>query len=201
MLIASPPTLTGSEIDDGLLRAMERCSRAIDFVPSKALWDLVAAGRTRGLVAQAGELLDRFEARQGESVRSLEERARIETARGDDDAALAALTRRRERSPCATAEIAVARLHLAQGDISAASEILESVKRTDGHLQSVRQFEIEVATAAGNHELARAEHLKSVDERGESATPLFALARLSVAEGDLESASAFFERGLRASGD
>src|SRR5215217_8289665 len=165
-----------------------------ELLPMKLLFTILGFARAGGYLDEADELLEAVERRGGEQVRLIEERARIAYARGDNEQALALLTLRHDRSPSATASIAIARLYLETGALDEARAISEELSASQGHLVTVKQLAADVARASGDSELARSHLLALVDERGEHPPSLLSLAQLSLDDRDVESAAAFFRR-------
>lgn len=182
-------------------RTINRLLNAAPRLDSKLLWPAIPILRGARRFDDADYLMTCIERADGESVRSLEERARLAFARGDHETVLALLSARCDRSPSATARIAIARFHLETGNLPEAVTIAGELGRSDGTLVSVKQLAADVSRAIGDIEGTRAYYLALVDERQEHPPSLFALAALSLDEGDEESARAFYRRALVSAGD
>jgi ATP-dependent DNA helicase RecQ len=165
-------------------------------LPAKMQWALVRHWRAAGALDRAHALLDQIATRSGESQTWLEERARLAYAEGNHDEALALLKRRVERSPSATARVAVARLHLDSGDLDRARDISHDLSREYPDLATVASLAADVALARGDAEVARSYYLGLLDANPESLTAFLALTRLAISEGDQQSARNFLRRTL-----
>jgi len=173
---------------------VDRVLQAGALLPAKTLWTVVGMARVNERFDDAEALLDLLGSRDGDSLKLADERARLAFARGDFENTLILLSDRYSRSPSATAAIAVARFHLETGNTQEAAKISSELAQTHAELVSVKQLSADVAHATGRIEDARSYFLGMVDDRPEHPPSLLALARLSIEEGDLASATAFYRR-------
>lgn len=151
-------------------------------LPTALQWALVGWYRATNRIDRAADLLDAIETTQGDSVRLLEERARLAHARGSLDEAEQLLRQREERSPSATATIARARLALDRGQIDQARQLSQVLWRDRPDLMTVAALAADVAEATGDIASARRHHEAILAERPGHVGTLLALARLSLAE-------------------
>ena len=168
-------TATGSDRSDGDLRLSPFDMARL---PAKLQWPVGAHYRAQGDFDAAEMLLAEIEARSGETARLLDERARLAFAAGEPETALARLEERAARFPCASAEVALARLHLEVGHVAAAAEICDALLRSDPDLVTVATLAADVARANGDFSAARAHYEGILSERPDNTTALFALAHL-----------------------
>ena len=168
-------------------------------LPAKLQWSLIGWYRVTGDVESAAALLDEIETRGGETMRLLEERARLAFAAGRIDEATEILTGRVERAPSATAWVALARLHLETGDLAAAAAISRDLCRDHPELMTVGALDADVARASGDLAAARAYYEGVVADRPDNASALLALARLALLGGDAREAVGLLDRALAAS--
>ncbi len=180
---------------------LERVVLARDALPTKLLWTVIGIARAHECLDAIEPLLDSIQARDGDTLRLVDERARFAFAKKEYDAALLILADRYERSPSATAAISIARLNLETGTSAEAKRISDELNHTHPDLVTVQQLAADVARATGRFELARSYYLGLVDNRPEHPSSLLALARIAIDEGDPDSAGAFFRRALAASAE
>ena len=173
---------------------MDRVLQTGSYLPAKTLWTVVGMARANERYDDAEALLDLIGARDGDSLKLADERARLAFARGDFENALILLNDRYSRSPSATAAIAIARFHLETGNTPEAAKISAELVQTHGELVSVKQLAADVAHATGRIEDSRSYFLGMVDDRPEHPPSLLSLAKLSIEEGDQASATAFYRR-------
>ncbi len=170
-------------------------------LPARLRWAVVAAHRAVGDIEAAEVLLDAIEAEGGESIRLLEERARLAFAAGQHDAALSLLQERIARAPSATAWIGLARLHLERGDLEAARTISDDLSRTQPSLATVAALAADIVYAGGDTTAKRLHHEQLLSDRPDHIPSLLALARLALDAGDTSRARDLLDRGLTASGE
>ena len=184
--------VTAREAGDTIGKALENADR----LPAKLLFTAVAIARGAGRHDDAEAMLATIRSRDGESIRLLEEEARLAFARGDHSTTISILADRYERSPSATAAIALAKFHLETGALDEAKRISDELVAEQGQLVTVKQLAADVARASGDFELARSHYLTLIDDKPEHPSSLLSLSRLSLDEGDAESAAAFFRRAV-----
>ncbi|MEA2530664.1 MAG: ATP-dependent helicase RecQ [Thermomicrobiales bacterium] len=171
---------------------------SLAMLPAKLQWQLAAYYRAVGAFDVAARVLDAAERRGGESIRLLEERARLAFAMGSHGDARHLLEERARRAPSPTAQVALARFHLETGELEVAERLSEELSRANPDLVTVSTLAADVARAVGDFETARSYYLGAVDARPENAGALLSLARLAVDESDQEAAAAFLRRAVSA---
>jgi len=177
---------------DLLNRAYEHAAR----LPSKVLLDLAEQFRSEGDLAKALDLADLVEKRDGAGSTVLELRARIAYAQGDQATTLGFLEERAASRPSATASIAVARLHLDNGDIETARGISDQLLVSRPDLLTVQALAGNIAIASGDPIGARTFFLAMAELKSEHAGALLTLADLSLDAGDEGTARAFYRRAI-----
>src|SRR4051794_1554479 len=95
---SKPP---GSAVTLETTGVISRALENADRLPAKLLFTAVGIARGAGLHDDAAAMLDTIRSRDGESIRLLEEQARLAFSRGDHETALAILAERYNRSPSA----------------------------------------------------------------------------------------------------
>ena len=129
--------------------------RAWRALPLELRWKIIPWAIDGGDLDQAGHLLDLTERERGESAKSVELRARLASARGDDSQLARLLDLRCERYPSTTATVHLARFLLDRGEIARASELYETVREVSGQQQQVQQLGTAIARAAETPEQTR----------------------------------------------
>src|SRR5829696_3448062 len=128
--IDSKPEASTITLDTG--DVIGRAADNADRLPAKLLFTAVGIARGAGLHDEAAAMLNAIRSRDGESIRLLEEQARLAFSRGDHETTLAILAERYERSPSATAAIALARFHLETGAFAEAKRIGDELVAEQG---------------------------------------------------------------------
>ena len=166
----------------------------IDLLPAKLQWALAAWLRERRDFEAVAIVLDQIELRSGETLRLLEERARLAFATGDLAMATALLSERVDRAPSATAWIKRARLALATGDQATALAIGDDLARHHADLHSVQALTADLALATGDHETVRRHHEAVLQVEPAQIGARLGLARLASLEGDPDRARALLDQ-------
>ncbi|CAA9554091.1 MAG: hypothetical protein AVDCRST_MAG49-1979 [uncultured Thermomicrobiales bacterium] len=165
-------------------------------LPAKLRWSLVGWYRATGALDAAAALLDAVAERDGETIRLIEERARLAVAAGRSDEAVSLLEERAARAPSATAWVQLGRVHLEAGDVDAAAAIADDLMADSAGLQTVAQFAGDVARARGDRTAARAHNEAILEARPDHVGSLLALAAIAVEDGDRRLAAALLDRAL-----
>ena len=132
-------------IDDRIWRAL----------PMELRWKIIPWAIDGGDLDDAARLIEATERERGESVKLLELRIRLATARTDDIELARLLELRAERYPSTTASVQLARWFVDQGEIDRAVEIYETVRETSGGQQQVQQLGDAIDRATSTPEQVR----------------------------------------------
>src|SRR4051794_17767221 len=91
--------------DERVELLFDRIFDAATSLPAKVLWPAASFARARERFDVANAIVNEMESRDGQTGKSLEERARIAFAAGNAQLALELLTLRADRSPSASATV------------------------------------------------------------------------------------------------
>ena len=191
--MVAPPTMEsviriGSLADGFVLSAAD-----VAQLSAKLQWALTAWLRERHEPTAAAAVLDQIEARSGETLGVMEERARLAFAAGESATAIAILTERVDRAPSASAWIKLGRLLMATGDRAAAAAIGDDLRRDHPEMSSVQAFVADLELAAGSDDTRWRYHESVLQAEPGHVGARLGLARLSLRKGDALDAVALLQ--------
>ncbi|HEV2109320.1 MAG TPA: DEAD/DEAH box helicase, partial [Thermomicrobiales bacterium] len=168
---------------------------ALDL-PAKLRWQLAGWYRETGKVAEWQSLLDEMASSGDDTIRLLEERARLAYTTGDMRTAERVLTERRNRAPSATASIALGRFYLGSGEIEKAFRISRELLQARPDLLTVLQLAAEVAHANGDTAAEKEIYERTLAEQPDHAGTLLGLARLEMDAGHPQRAASLAQEAV-----
>ena len=130
----------------------ERIWRAL---PIELRWKIIPWAIDGGDLDDAARLIEATERERGESVKLLELRIRVATARNDAAELARLLELRAERYPSTTAAVQLARHLLDQGEVDRAADLYNAVRQTSGEQQQVQQLGDAIDRATSTPEQVR----------------------------------------------